>query len=164
MSGIYNSIQIYCVNTNTVPYNWYNKEQNDNKYLELENIRYFHHLSLLSENQVFRTSHIYSVTLNQKKYILTSGSYILDFHASTYRFLPQKSIFYSQSQANKSDHFSLNAFGGSTAKIIKINKVTVKIVMSFIHLYYLFLYVQQCYQDPKKYQFYRTSLTQIKTD
>ena len=151
------------MNTNTVPYNWYNKKLNDNNYLELENIRIFHHHSLLSENQVFRTSHSYSVTLNQKKYILTSGSYILEFHASTYRFLPQKSIFYSQSQANKSDHFSLNAFGGSTAKTIKIYKFTIKI-LCFIHLYYLLPYVQQCCQDPKKSQFYRTSLTRIKTE
>ena len=164
MSGIYNSIQIYCVNTNTVPYNRYYKKLKDNNYLELENIRYFHNHSFISENQTFRTSQNYSVTLNQKKYILTSGSYILDFHASTYRFLPQKSIFYIQTQANKSDHFSLNAFGGSTAKTIKIYKVTVKIFMCFIHLYYLFLYVQQCCQDPKKSQFYRTSLTQIKTE
>jgi len=125
MCGIYNSIQIYCVNTNTVPYDWYNQKVNDNKYLELENIRCFHHLSLLSENQVFRTSHNHSVTLNQKKNILTSGSYIPNFNASTYRFLPQKSIFDSQSQDNKSDHFSLNPFGGSTAITIKINKVTV---------------------------------------
>jgi len=135
MCGIYNSTQIYCVNTNTVPYDWYNQKVNDNKYLELENIRCSHHLSLLSENQVFRTSHNHSVTLNQKKNILTSGSYIPNFNASTYRFLPQKSIFDSQNQDNKSDHFSLNPFGGSTAITIKINKVTVIIFMCFIHLY-----------------------------
>jgi len=83
MSVIYNTIQIYCLNTITVPYNWYNQKVNDNNYLELENIRYFHHLSLLSEHQVFRTSHNYSVTLNQKKILLTSGSFTPDFHAST---------------------------------------------------------------------------------
>jgi hypothetical protein len=45
MCGIYNSTQIYCVNTNTDPYDWYNQKVNDNKYLELENIRCFHHFN-----------------------------------------------------------------------------------------------------------------------
>jgi len=60
------------------------------------------------------------------------------------QIIPQKRIFDSQSEANKSDHFSLNPFGGSTAITIKIKKVTIIIFMCFIHLYYLFLYVQQC--------------------
>ena len=162
MCGIYNWIQIHCVNTNRVPYNWYNQKANDKIYLELENIRYFHNLSFLSENQVFRISHNNSDTLNQKKNTLTSKSYISDFHASSYRILPQKIIFDSRSQANKSDHFSLYPFGGSTALTIKVNKVTVINFMCFIHLYYLFLYVQQCCQDPKMSLFYRTSLTRIK--
>jgi len=45
MCGIYNSTQIYCVNTKTVLYDWYNQKVNDNKHLELENIRCFHHLN-----------------------------------------------------------------------------------------------------------------------
>lgn len=117
----------YTVNSNTVTYDWYNQKVNDNKWLELENIRCFHHLNtflgippsiliqctqkklnLLLKDQVFRDCQNHSITLNQKKNILTSGSRISDFNASTYRFLPQKSIFDSQSQDNKSDHFSLD--------------------------------------------------------
>jgi hypothetical protein len=45
MCGIYNSTQLYCVNTNTVLYDWYNQKVNDNKYLELENIKCCHHLN-----------------------------------------------------------------------------------------------------------------------
>jgi len=176
MCGIYNSTQIYCVNTNTVPYDWYNQKVNDNKYLELENIRCFHHLNtflgippsilILCTTKIKfnfkRACQNHSITLNQKKNILTSGSCIWNSNASTYRFLPQKSIFDSQSQDNKSDNFSLYLFSGSTA-IIKINKVTVIIFMCFIHLYYLLLRVQQCCQDPKKPRFYIISLTRVKT-
>jgi len=78
--------------------------------------------------------------------MLTSGSYISNFDASTYRFLSQKSIFDSQSQENKSGHFSLDPFSGSTAITIKINKVTVIILC----VSYVFTtHVQQWCQDPE---------------
>lgn len=116
MCGIYNITQIYCLK-NTFPYDWYNQKVNDKKYFELENIRCFHHLNtylgkppcmliqctttkkLLLKDQVFKACQ------NQNKNVLTSVLCISDFNASTYWFLPQKCIFDSQGQENKSDHF-----------------------------------------------------------